>query len=74
MSKLLSSELSGKIIACAIEIHKSLGPGLLESAYKSCLAHELTLSGMNIQLEKPLPLEYKGVRPVFSVVKVWKIC
>ncbi len=49
-------------IGAAIEVHKKLGPGLLESAYKECLAREFTLRGINFEKEKPLPVEYKGVR------------
>ena len=54
------SELSNKVIGCAIEVHKSLGPGLLESAYQQCLCHELKLNQINFQQEKPLPVNYKG--------------
>ena len=56
------SELSGKVIGCAIEIHRALGPGLLESAYQQCLCRELTLRSISFQQEKPLPVEYKGCR------------
>jgi len=43
-------------------VHRALGPGLLESAYQVCLAHELTLRGIAFEQEKALPVEYKGVR------------
>ena len=56
------SELSNKVIGCAIEVHKALGPGLLESAYQHCLCHELKLNHINFQKEKPLPINYKGCR------------
>ena len=56
------SELSNKVIGCAIEVHKALGPGLLESAYQQCLCHELKLNGVGFQVEKPLPIDYKGCR------------
>lgn len=56
------SELSNRVIGCAIEVHKALGPGLLESAYQQCLCHELRLNEINFQLEKPLPINYKGCR------------
>jgi GxxExxY protein len=56
------SELSNKVIGCAIEVHKALGPGLLESAYQQCLCHELKLNGVGFQMEKPLPIDYKGCR------------
>ena len=54
--------ISKEIIGAAIEVHKILGPGLLESAYQECLARELTLRGIKFEREKTLPLEYKGVR------------
>jgi len=56
------SETSHRIIGCAIEVHKLLGPGLLESAYQKCLAHELSLNSINFQTEVQLPIEYKGVK------------
>jgi GxxExxY protein len=55
-------ELSRRVIGCAIEVHRELGPGLLESTYAQCLAHELRLNGIEFRLECPLPVEYKGVR------------
>jgi len=53
--------LTEKIIGAAIEVHKQIGPGLLESAYQACLARELVLAGINFEQEKSIPLEYKGV-------------
>jgi GxxExxY protein len=53
---------TAEIIGCAIEVHRALGPGLLESTYKQCLAHELHLNDIPFRLEQPLPVEYKGVR------------
>lgn len=55
------SDLSHQVIGCAIEVHKVLGPGLLESTYKQCLAHELKLNGIAFRLEHPMPVEYKGI-------------
>ncbi len=55
-------DLTEKIIGAAIEVHRALGPGLLESIYQTCLAHEMTLRGLHFEKEKPLPVEYKGVR------------
>lgn len=55
-------ECSKRVIGCAIEVHRMLGPGLLESAYQQCLAHELKLNDINFQLEEPLPVVYKGIR------------
>ena len=56
------NKLSSKIIGAAIEVHKTLGPGLLESAYEQCLCHELNLLGLSFESQKPLPVEYKGKR------------
>jgi len=56
------NKLSSKIIGAAIEVHKSLGPGLLESAYEQCLCHELNLQGLSFESQKPLPVDYKGKR------------
>jgi GxxExxY protein len=55
------TELTGKVIGLALEVHKELGPGLLESAYEKCLAYELTYHGIQHELQKPLPLRYKKV-------------
>jgi GxxExxY protein len=55
-------ELSNRVIGCAIEVHRILGPGLLESTYEQCLAHELTISGIPFKIQHPLPVEYKGIR------------
>ena len=54
--------LTKEIIGAAIEVHRNLGPGLLESAYQQCLARELTLREVPYARERPLPLEYKGLR------------
>jgi GxxExxY protein len=56
------NELSGKIIGLAIEIHQSLGPGLLESAYKECLFYKLQKSGIQVEKEKPMPLVFEEVQ------------
>jgi GxxExxY protein len=53
------NELSSKIIGAAIEVHKALGPGLLESTYEECLCHELSLRGLSFERQKPLPVTYK---------------
>lgn len=55
----VEDEITGKIIGAAIEVHKHLGPGLLESAYQACLAHELSLRGIQFEREKVVPLVYK---------------
>ena len=56
------NEISKIIIGCAIEVHKQLGPGLLESAYQECLYYELTQAGLKVQKEKPMPIIYKEVK------------
>ncbi|MBU2507293.1 MAG: GxxExxY protein [Bacteroidetes bacterium] len=56
------NKITEKIIGCAIEVHKFLGPGLLESAYEECLSYELTKSGLNIERQKPVPVVYKEVK------------
>jgi len=57
-----TNELTESIIGAAIEVHRALGPGLLESAYQECLARELSLRQIAFEREKPLLLEYKGVK------------
>jgi len=54
--------LTQKVIGCAIEVHRTLGPGLLESAYQQCLVHELTLNQIPFQREYPIPIDDKGIR------------
>jgi GxxExxY protein len=56
------NELSNRVIGIAIEIHKVLGPGLLESAYKECLFYKLVQSGYYVEKEKPMPLIFEEVR------------
>src|SRR5688572_6902892 len=55
------NSISHKVIGAAIEVHRELGPGLLESAYRECLAREFTLRGIPFEREKPIRLEYKGI-------------
>lgn len=55
-------ELSNKVIGVSIEVHKALGPGLLESAYKECLYYKLHQSGLFVQKEKPMPLVFEDVK------------
>jgi len=62
MNIMSENELSTMIIGCAIEVHKQLGPGLLESAYKECLYYELKQAGLKVQKEKPMPIVYKEVK------------
>jgi GxxExxY protein len=56
------NEISTKIIGLAIEIHKALGPGLLESAYKECLYYKIVQSRMIVIKEKPMPLIFEDVK------------
>src|SRR3989304_9511334 len=56
------AELTHGIIGAAIEVHRLLGPGLLESAYEECLARELTLRGLQFERQKPIPVVYKDVK------------
>ena len=53
--------ITRKIIGAAINVHRALGPGLLESAYEACLAHELHGLGLQVESQKPLPVHYRGV-------------
>jgi GxxExxY protein len=56
------SDLTSRIIGCALRVHSVLGPGLLESAYQVCLAHELKNHGLEVQTQVELPIVYDGVR------------
>ena len=55
------NELSNFVIGLAIEVHKNLGPGLLESAYEECLYYELLTNKLNVEKQKPMPLIYKDI-------------
>jgi GxxExxY protein len=59
---MIENEISGHIIGMAIEVHKVLGPGLLESAYKECLYYKLFQSGLYIEKEKQMPLVFEEVK------------
>ena len=56
------NDLTGRIIGAAIEVHKILGPGLLESVYEECLSHELGVVQIPFERQKEIPIEYKGVK------------
>lgn len=56
------NEITKKIIGCAIEVHRDLGPGLLESAYEECLAHEMVKNGLMIKRQQPTPVIYKDIK------------
>ena len=55
-------ELSNRIIGCAIDVHRELGPGLLESTYEQCLAYELSRAKISFKLQVELPVQYKEIR------------
>ena len=55
-------ELSNRVIGCAIEVHRGLGAGLLESAYERCLSYELSAKKIKHDVQRELPVEYKGMR------------
>jgi GxxExxY protein len=59
---LVDGRLTGRILDCALAVHKTLGPGLLESAYRVCLLKEMEQAGLRWQAEVPIPLVYKGMR------------
>lgn len=59
---MIYNELTGVVIGHALEVHKHLGPGLLESAYSECLLYELQQSSLHVEVQKPLPIVYKNVK------------
>ncbi len=61
MANIPYKELSSRVIGCAIEVHRILGSGLLESTYEQCLSHELSLNNISFKRQHPLPVEYKGL-------------
>ena len=61
-SSMSENEIAEKIIGCAIKVHKTLGPGLLESAYVECLSYELLKSKLSTEKQKPLPLIYEEIK------------
>jgi len=60
------NEITEAVIGAAIEVHRALGPGLLESAYQHCLAYELKLLGIPFECEQILPVEYKGTKLAYQ--------
>lgn len=60
------NEITRHIIGCAIEVHRLLGPGLLESAYEECLIFELNKKGLNIERQQPVPVIYKDIKLDFG--------
>ena len=59
---LIHAEMTSRIIGAAIEVHRELGPGLLESAYEECLCYELSQAGLKFQRQMELPVRYKRIR------------
>jgi GxxExxY protein len=59
--KLIHEDLTERVIGAAIEVHREVGPGLMESAYDECLCHELHLRGLAFERQVPLPVRYKGI-------------
>ena len=62
MNNIIDTELTRRIISCAMKVHTRWGPGLLESSYKECLCYELRKSGLSVEKEKGLPLVYDDIR------------
>ena len=61
--KLIENDsLTEQIIGAAIQVHRELGPGLLESAYEACLCHELSLNNLKVERQKAIPISYKGIK------------
>ncbi len=58
----VENDIATKIIGLAIEVHRTLGPGLLESAYQKCLCYELVYAGFCVEQEKPMPIIYKEIK------------
>jgi GxxExxY protein len=56
-----ANELTEQIIGAAIEVHRHVGPGLLESSYRECMCRELKLRGIKFERERKLPVQYKGI-------------
>jgi GxxExxY protein len=56
------NSVTSRVIGACIEVHRALGPGLLESAYEACLCHELSLMSVNFERQRPLPVRYKELR------------
>ena len=61
MAVLDVNEISGLIVDCAICVHKTVGPGLLESVYETCLTYELRQRGLKVEVQVAVPVEYRGV-------------
>jgi GxxExxY protein len=67
------NQITSRIIAAAVEVHRALGPGLLESAYHTCLLYELRLADLTVKTQKRIPLVYKGIAMDCSYTLDWLI-
>ena len=65
------NEITEAISGAAIEVHRTIGPGLLESAYVQCLCYELALRKIPFQLELPLPVQYKDLNSIVAIGSIW---
>ena len=67
-------KLSNREIGCAVEVHRELGPGLLESTYEQCLVHDLKLNGIAFQVQHPQSVPYKGIGSTAAIGLIcwWK--
>jgi GxxExxY protein len=57
----LNSDITKRIVSCALDVHRALGPGLLESTYRACLVHELEMAGLQARCEVPIPITYREI-------------
>jgi GxxExxY protein len=62
MRQIENDTLTEQIIGAAIQVHRELGPGLLESTYEVCLCHELSIGGLKVERQKAVPIIYRGLR------------
>jgi GxxExxY protein len=59
---MLQNQVSGTIIDCALKVHTALGPGILESVYETCIAHEPKKAGLKVRTQVPVPVVYDGLK------------
>ena len=71
--KMEIEEVAKQIVHAAIKVHKALGPGLLESVYQKCLAYELRRSGLKVECEVPVPIQYEDVRIDAGLRAIWSL-
>ena len=60
------NDVGRQLLGCAVKVHRTLGPGLLESAYEACLAHELGRAGLSVERQVPMPVTYQGLQLEFG--------